>query len=67
MASLSKPQHQRYTDEKALSRMAQGRCPECGGWPIDHTGWGTARCSLTDNGVAGRLWQYQKDQKEAGG
>lgn len=54
--------HQRYTDETALARMAEGRCPECGGEPDAHTGWGLGRCSLTDNGVAGRIHQYQEDQ-----
>jgi uncharacterized Zn finger protein (UPF0148 family) len=54
---------QRYTDPVARQRMAAGRCPECGREMFEHTGWGgPAGCSLTDNGVAERIAQYQADQ-----
>lgn len=59
--------HQRYTNPTARDRMAQGLCPECGGEPDSHGGWGAWNCSLTDNGVAGRIYQYQKDLKDTEG
>jgi hypothetical protein len=53
---------QRYTQPLALTRMADGRCPECGTYPENHDGWGGPRgCSLTDNGVAQRIHQYRED------
>lgn len=56
---------QRYTDPAALLRMADGRCPECAGTVDSHTGWSGPRgCGLTDNGVAGRIYQYQQDLQE---
>lgn len=55
---------QRYSDPLALARMDDGRCPECGGAPREHDGaggnWG---CTLTDNGVAQRIAQFQKDEE----
>lgn len=53
--------HQRYTNPVALNRMALGVCPECGGLPEEHTGRGGWNCSLTDNGVASRIAQYEAD------
>jgi hypothetical protein len=59
---------QRYTDAKALEWMANDLCPECGQPTTTHGGWGAPRtawarrCSLTDNGVADRIAQYQRDQ-----
>lgn len=54
---------QRYTNPVALERMKAGKCPECGE-PVDaHGGLGGARCSLTDNGVAQRIYQYEQDQQ----
>lgn len=57
---------QRYTHPVALLRMSRGLCPECGLGVDEHTGWGNAVCSLTDNGVADRIHQHQQDveQKE---
>lgn len=55
---------QRYTSKTALDRMAKGLCPECGGRVSEHTGSGGPGCSLTDNGVASRIYQYEKDQEE---
>jgi hypothetical protein len=55
---------QRYSSPVALERMEQGRCPECGCYPSDHSGWGTGRCSLTDSGAAARIGQYRKDKEE---
>ena len=55
---------QRYTNKTALERMAKGLCPECGFPVARHDGWGGPQgCSLTDNGVAQRIYQYQQDQK----
>lgn len=56
---------QRYTDPTALARMAKGNCPECGSRPDEHSGWGGPICSLTDNGVATRIAQFEMD-REAG-
>ena len=52
---------QRYNSPAALKWMAAGNCPECGQPADSHTGWGSPGCSLTDNGVAERLQQYQTD------
>jgi len=57
--------HQRYVNDVAINRMHKGLCPECGGKVEDHTGWGGPGCSLTDNGVAGRIYQYEQDLKAA--
>lgn len=54
---------QRYTNPVALERMSKGLCPECGASPDDHGGLGGARCSLTDNGVAQRIAQYEWDNR----
>lgn len=55
--------HQTHTSPLAIERMADGRCPECGGQVVEHSGWGAPRgCSLTDNGAAARLHQFQHDQ-----
>jgi hypothetical protein len=46
--------------------MATGTCPECGSPVSAHDGWGgPAGCSLTDNGAAARIAQYQADQDSA--
>jgi hypothetical protein len=55
---------QRYTDFLALKRMSEGKCPECGNDVDAHDGRGGPGCSLTDNGVAQRIYQYNQDQKE---
>lgn len=52
---------QRYADPIARQRMAANACPECGEPADAHTGWGCGGCSLTDNGVAVRIAQYQAD------
>lgn len=54
---------QTYTDPLAHARMDDGNCPECGAPERAHTGWGSARCSLTDTGVAQRIHQYAQDKK----
>jgi len=54
---------QRYTSKTALERMEKGLCPECGRTEADHAGWGSAGCSLTDNGVADRIAQYRRDKE----
>lgn len=54
---------QTYTDPLAVQRMGKGLCPECGGTVSEHTGWG-GRCGLTDNGVAGRIHQFEADAAE---
>jgi hypothetical protein len=51
---------QRYTDITAVRRMKEGRCPECGQEVGVHTGWGAIGCSLSDNGVAQRIWEFQQ-------
>jgi hypothetical protein len=57
---------QRYAHPYALSRMADGRCPECGFEPFRHDGWGgPAGCTLTDAGVSQRVAQYRADQESA--
>ena len=56
---------QRYTDPVARQRMAAGTCPECGNPVSAHGGWGGPGCSLTDNGAAARIAQYQADQENA--
>lgn len=53
---------QRYENPIALARMEAGHCPECGNLPSSHDGWGGPGCSLTDNGVAQRIHQYQQDE-----
>lgn len=53
---------QRYTDEIARTRMAHKLCPECGVSADSHGGWGGPDCSLTDNGVAARIHQYEIDE-----
>lgn len=52
---------QRYSGATARARLAAGLCPECGSPAGDHTGAGGPGCNLTDNGVAGRIAQYQAD------
>ena len=55
---------QRYTSKIALERMEKGLCPECGRQVMEHTGWGSpAGCSLTENGVKGRIEQYRRDRE----
>lgn len=49
-----------YTSPTSLAWLAKGRCPECGGKASEHTGWGRAGCSLTDNGVAARIDEFQR-------
>lgn len=57
---------QTYTDPVALTRMAQGRCPECGYYPGAHGGLGGPNgCLLTDNGVAQRLAAYAEGTGDA--
>lgn len=58
--------YQRYSDPTARARMAANRCPECGEPTESHGGLGGARCTLTDNGVATRIWQYEQDQEAQG-
>ena len=59
---------QRYSSPLAQERMAAGNCPECGK-PINaHSGWGLGTgsvCTLTDNGVAARIAQFQADQESS--
>jgi hypothetical protein len=57
---------QRYTNPEARQRMAAGTCPECGSPVSAHTGWGGPGCSLTDNGAAARIAQYQADTTRSG-
>lgn len=52
---------QKYTSKTARERMAKGLCPECGRQVADHAGWGSAGCSLTDEGVADRIEQFRKE------
>jgi hypothetical protein len=55
---------QRYTDDPvALERLSAGQCPECGR-PVDEHGGagGPYGCTLTDTGVAGRIYQYNLDK-----
>ena len=55
---------QRYTDPVAVKRLDVGMCPECGYPVASHDGSGGPEgCTLTDNGVAGRIWQYEQDAK----
>lgn len=55
-----------YSSPLALERLEKGVCPECGGAERDHTGWGGPKgCTLTDYGVALRVYEYR--QKAAGG
>jgi hypothetical protein len=54
---------QRYTSERARQRLRDGLCPECGGRPDQHTGWGRPGCGLTDNGVVARIAQYRADER----
>ena len=55
--------YQTYTDPRAIERMANGLCPECGQPERpDHDGWGGRNCGLTDHGVATRIYQFQHDQ-----
>lgn len=53
---------QRYTSDVAKERMANDKCPECGRDKDEHGGWGLRWCSLTDTGVAGRIYQFRMDQ-----
>lgn len=61
---------QRYTSPAAQKRMADGRCPECGKAPDEHTtemlylGPG---CDLRTDGVTERIKQYRSDQEAADG
>lgn len=55
---------QSYSDPTARRRMRKGLCPECGGTPSAHDGWGGAGCSLTDNGVADRIAQYEVERAD---
>lgn len=54
-----------YENPVALERMAKGLCPECGHKTSDHDGWGGPGCSLTDNGVALRIYAYEVAQRAA--
>jgi hypothetical protein len=56
---------QRYTHPLALERMSRGECPECGNGIEYHSGWGGPACTLTDNGVALRIHQYEQDRAAA--
>jgi len=56
--------HQRYTNPRSLEWMAQGLCPECGHEVESHGGLGGPGCTLTDNGVAGRIHQFKIDYHE---
>ena len=59
---------QHYSSPKALGRMAQGNCPECGYPPDRHDGWGGPMgCTLTDNGAAARIEQFRADAGSAQG
>lgn len=50
---------QMYTDPRALLRLDRGQCPECGYPAESHGGWGGPwGCSLTDNGVAQRVYDH---------
>lgn len=51
---------QAYTDPIAIERMQSGLCPECGTPASDHNGRGGPKgCSLTDNGVAQRIYNFE--------
>ena len=52
---------QRYTDPTALHRLSLGLCPECGHGTDEHGGSGGPGCTLTDSGLAERLYQYRAD------
>lgn len=51
--------HTLYADPTAYDRALRGMCPECGELPLLHDGWGGPGCTLTDNGVAQRLHDFQ--------
>jgi hypothetical protein len=54
---------QTYKSPVAIERMRNGTCPECGRPADEHSGWGLPGCSLTDNGVAQRIYaQEQRDK-----
>lgn len=50
---------QTYDEPLAIARMRNRRCPECGRTTNDHGGLGWSGCSLSDTGVAGRI--YERD------
>jgi hypothetical protein len=52
---------QRYTSPTAISRMRSNTCPECGASEFRHGGWGGPGCSLTDYGVAERVFAQRQD------
>jgi len=56
---------QTYTNPVAVERMRNGACPECAQMPDAHGGWGSSRCSLTDNGVAERIAEQRRRDEEA--
>lgn len=54
---------QRYTDPLAVKWLSEGKCPECGLSTYMHDGsGGPGWCALTDNGVAQRIDQYNRDK-----
>lgn len=56
---------QRYTQPLALERLAAKSCPECGYRIYEHDGWGGPNgCSLTDNGVAQRIYDYEQEARD---
>jgi hypothetical protein len=55
---------QRYKHPLARKRMSEGRCPECGQEQGVHTGGGGIGCSLTDHGVAERIYAFRQEEEE---
>lgn len=59
---------QRYTSPIALERMADGKCPECGTAPEDHSNdqrfWARdfSQCLLLQFGVTDRIEQHRADR-----
>lgn len=57
---------QRYKSETALTRMAEGNCPECGQPPQQHLTspdfWLPRHCDLTQAGVTDRITAFLEDQ-----
>lgn len=62
---------QRYHDSGSWTRMAHGRCPECGETPEHHSNdprfWVPRRCDLLPQGVRDRIEQYRRDHAAIGG
>jgi hypothetical protein len=60
---------QRYSDQLALDRMAEGLCPECGKIDYEHLDdnryWIPRRCSLLPRGVTDRIEQFNSDRESA--